>query len=51
MKDKVIIFLLTLNVITSCRKAIEEAQANNAYQYVTLYGYNCITNYVSIWCN
>lgn len=54
MKDKIIIFLIFLNVLTliaSCGKLLEPVEATGGYVQVNLYGYDCITNNVSIWCN
>jgi hypothetical protein len=52
MKDKLIIILLLLNLFSSCGEILEEAGANvGGYQLLELYGYQCITNFSSIWCN
>lgn len=50
MKDKLIICLLLLNLVTGCGQLLEEAKATGNYQLVDLFGYRCITNNVSIWC-
>lgn len=50
MKDKLIILLLIINLISGCGELIDDANANTQYQLVNLYGYECITNYASIWC-
>jgi hypothetical protein len=45
-----LILITVLNLfIAACGR--NSAQANAGYYQVTLYGYTCITNNVSIWCD
>lgn len=50
-KDRIIMLLLLLNLASSCGSLFEDAKATGNYQLVNLYGYRCITNYSSIWCD
>lgn len=48
LKVNLILILLVLNLLNSCGTDI--AEANGGYRLVNLFGYECITNDVSIWC-
>lgn len=53
MKKSIILLvsLTILNLILISCGAVFEAEATDSYRLVNLYGYECITNDVSIWCN
>lgn len=50
MKKLTIVFFI-LSVLSFAVSCAQVVQADQGYQLVQLYGYECITNNISIWCN
>ena len=49
-QTRLIIVLTIINVLVVSCGAIKDSKASSSYRLVDLFGYECITNDVALWC-